>query len=496
MIFRLVRDARFIWRDFLSISGGLFLALLLLVPISAFAEPAENQSNPCKLNADEMEGLGHDTSTEANALDVYIATVSGMAHQQRFDQLDCIAARARANKERFSGGHWKIHELYKGLFFPVPAQHATEEDWQDLMQLLQRWIETHPKSVTARVALASAWIHYATEARGDGYANTVSQKGWKLYAERTAEAEKVLDQAESLPVKCPESYIVKLNIAQHQSWGKERILALFDEALAFEPGYYYYGRAVAMMLEPQWFGERGDTAKFLQDSADRIGGKEGDAYYFLVASSKDVICGCGDQPKLSLDRIERGYNVVEQMYGVSMFNLNQLAYLTLHVGDKPDVILADKTFERIGTQWTQYAWEDEKSFEQIKNWARRMVPAMKERLAREEEAQANSKTPEGARYQVSMENAYKEMLRDCVRSAGAEVEQWEGQFEALIRVGTNGSVEESKLHSMGPVVACLYRKMQSSREDKSPLFPAPPEGSYWVRIDVDWAEFAPAAAQR
>jgi hypothetical protein len=345
------------------------------------------------------------------------------------------------------------------------------------------------------VALASAWIGYAHEARGNGYADTVSDKGWKLYAERTEEAEKVLEDAAALPVKCPESYIVKLNIAQNQSWGKERILALFAEASAFEPGYYYYGRSVAMLLEPRWFGDPGDTAKFLQDAADRIGGKEGDAYYFFVASSKDVICGCDDQPELSLDRVERGYDAVEQMYGVSMLNLNQLANLTVHLR-RPDIILADKTFERIGTQWAKYSWGDEKRFEETRDWARQMVPVVKELLAREQEAQANSKTPDGARYQANIEAAYKEMLRECVRSDGEQVSQWEGDFETLIRVGANGSVEDSRFNDMGPVVTCVYKKMHASHEDKSPLFPVPPKGSYWVRIDLDWAEFAPVAAER
>jgi hypothetical protein len=385
--------------------------------------------------------------------------------------------------------------LYQGLYEPAPGKHATEEDWQDLMQLLKRWVQTHPKSATARVALAWAWIVYAGEARGTGYADTVSEKGWKLYEERTAEAEKVLEEAAALPVKCPESYLVKLNIAQHQSWARERIIALFGEASAFEPGYYYYGRAVAMLLEPRWFGEPGDTAKFLQETADGIGGKEGDAYYFLVASSKDVICGCQDQAKLSLERVERGYDAVERMYGLSMHNLNQLAYLTLHLG-RHDIILADQIFQRIGTQWTKYSWDDEKDFEQTKNWVRQMVPVMKEILAQEEQAQANSKTAEGARYQVSIEKAYKEMLRECVRSDGGAVNEWEGEFETLVRVGENGSLENGRINSAGPVVVCVYRKMRSSHEDKSPLFPLPPKGSYWVRIDLDWGEFAPAAAER
>src|SRR5258708_33968886 len=146
------------------------------------------------------------------------------------------------------------------------------------------------------------------------------------------------------------------------------------------------------------------------------------------------------------------------MYGVSMLNLNQLAYLTLHLR-KPDIILADQTFQRIGSQWTKYSWQDEKGFEQTKNWVRQMVPVLKENLAREKEAQANSKTPDGARYQVSIEKIDKEMLRACARSDGAGVDRWEGQFETLIRVGANGSVEDIGLGSMGPVVLCLYRKL-------------------------------------
>ena len=498
MLCRLLRSLRLVRKDFIPTNLNLFCVLLLLASATAFATSAEKTTNPnpCNLSEEEVQGLNHDASTEASALDEYIATISSMVHQERFDALDCIGDRVRANKERFPGGQWKIHDLYLGLYEPEPGKHATEEDWQDLMQLLQRWVRTHPKSVTARTALAWAWINYAGEARGDGYADTVSEKGWKLYEDRTAEAEKSLEDAAALPVKCPESYLVKLNIAQNQSWGKERILALFSEASAFEPGYYYYGRVVAMLLEPKWFGGPGDTAKFLQDAADHIGGKEGDAYYFLVASDKGVVCGCEDQPKLSLDRVERGYDAVEQIYGVSMTNLNQLAYLTLHLGNKPDIILADKTFQRIDTQWTKYTWDDEKTFEQTKTWVRQMVPLMKEVMAEEGEAQANSKTPDGARYQLSIEKAYKEMLYECVRSDGGGVSQWEGEFESLIRVGANGSVEEGRLNDRGPVVVCMYKKMHSSHEDKSPLFPPPPTGSYWVQIDLDWGEFAPAAAER
>jgi hypothetical protein len=451
--------------------------------------------NPCSLNQEEIDGLSVDLSVDVNAVRTYIDTVSWMLHRSRFDQLDCVANRARANKERFPGGMWKLHEMYKGLNDPAPRKHATEEDWDTILKLLQGWIDAHPKSATAWTAQAWAWISYADAARGTGYSNTVSESGWKLYEERTERAEKVLEQASTLSVRCPEYYVVKLNIAENQSWGKDRILALFNEALALEPDYYYYGRGVAMLLEPKWFGDPGDTEKFMEDVADRIGGEKGDAFYFQVASSSDVICGCDNQPQLSLERIERGYEAVEKQYGVSMLNLNRLAYMTLHDG-KADVVVADKTFTRIGTQWDQDTWDDQRDFQQMKSWTAQMLPIILADQVKEKEAAANMQTPEGARYQVSFEKAYKEMLHACVQSDGGGVSDWAGKFETLVRVGANGAFEDGGISCMGPVVACVYKKMRSSYDQKSPLFPAPPKASYWVRIDLDWADFAPVSASK
>jgi hypothetical protein len=52
------------------------------------------------------------------------------------------------------------------------------------------------------VALALAYLDYASDARGTGYANTVSETGWKLFSERTAEARRILKEASKLAGKC------------------------------------------------------------------------------------------------------------------------------------------------------------------------------------------------------------------------------------------------------------------------------------------------------
>jgi hypothetical protein len=42
---------------------------------------------------------------------------------------------------------------------------------------------------------------------------------------------------------------------------------------------------------------------------------------------------------------------------------------------------------------------------------------------------------------------------------------------------------------------CLYEKLHALQLAKVTPFPPPPQAPYWVRLDLDWAEFVPAAAK-
>lgn len=470
---------------------------LLLISAAGLAVATDQKSspNPCKVTEEEAAGLSGDLSTDVHAASRYAGTIADMLKAEKFEELDCLADRARSNKERFSGGTWQIHELYGGLYQPVQyPTHATHEDWIDLLQRLQHWVTARPKSITARVALARAYISYAFEARGSGLANTVSDSGWKLFGERIAEAKRILDEASTLPTRCPEWYVDMLLVGQYQGWDVAKERALFEEAAKFEPGYYYYSRVLAAYLLPKWQGEEGDTEKFLQETADGIGGDQGDILYFQVASANYVICCCDDNPHLSWERIERGFEASEKRYGVSMLNLNRIAYLATHFG-KTDPILADKILTRIGDQWDEETWETKKDFDMVKKWAAYMAPFAVKLHALEASAEANIHTPEGPAYKASFEKTYRGFVQECVRTDGGAVDKWTGTFESLTSVGAKGTVEDTKIYSMGPVVTCLYNKLQALQQEKATPFPPPPQAGYWVRVDFDWAEFAPVAAK-
>lgn len=281
--------------------------MLLVVWTAGFALASNKGAGPneCKVSGEEAADLNVDASTDVEALHRYQNGVARMLREEEFERLDCLADQVRSGRERFPGGAWKLHLLYAGLYLPVEyPQHATQEDWTVLLQHLRRWIAARPNSITARVAFAWAHLQYAWDARGDGYANTVSESGWKLFEQRTAEARKILEEASRLPDRCPEWYLAMQKLAENESWGKNEARSLFEEAFKFEPDYYYYARLLAYYLLPKWSGSPGDTEIFMQEIANRVGGDAGNILYFRVATY--VLCGCSDDPHLSWPRILKG----------------------------------------------------------------------------------------------------------------------------------------------------------------------------------------------
>jgi len=471
--------------------------MLLILAWSGLSSAAEENatSNPCKISETDAAGLNGDLSVDIHALHNFIDTTARILKEEKSLELDCLADHARSGKERLPGGLWKVHLLYQGLRQPVPfPMHATPEDWADLIQRLQRWVKARPESITARVALALAYLGYAGDARGSGYANTVSESGWKLFEERTAEAKRILKEASKLATKCPEWYVAMQLVSVNQGWSVTEARALFEEANKFEPEYYTYARDLAYYLLPKWSGEAGDTEKFVQEIADRIGGDKGDILYFQVAAADYVVCGCDDNPDLSWDRIKRGFEASEKHYGVSMQNLNRIAYLASYFGER-DPVYADKSLTRIGEQWDEETWGSKQGFENTKNWVSAVAPMAAQIRSIEAKAAASEQTPEGARYKEVFEKTYRELLQQCVRSDGDSVTQWAGKFKALTNLGAKGTVEEIRIQSMGPVVTCLAKKLHTFQQENATPFPPPPQAPYWIELHLDWAEFAPVAAR-
>ncbi len=340
-----------------------------------------------------------DPGTDVHAFDAYEDAIAQLLKQEKFADLECAADAARIGKTRFSGGIWKLREIYNGLGTPRPG-HPTADDWKRNFKLIERWNDEYPNSNTARIALAQSYANYAWDARGDGTSDEVSQSGWKLLNDRMEKAKKTLD---GIPANTdPTWYLIMQQVAQGQGWDLPKSTALFQQAAAFEPDFQYYYRIHASILQPKWSGQKGDAARFAEETANRVGGDAGDVLYFQIAAV--ILCACQESEfgQFSWPRLQKGFTALEQKFGPSLTNVNSFALMACKFGDWK---VADAAFKRIGDSWQQDLWLTQDWFKQNRDTAAQAAPMELHVRTLVQSAEANMQTPEGLAYRDKVREA-------------------------------------------------------------------------------------------
>ena len=293
----------------------------------------------------------------------FLRDISNKLWAADFAGVDAAAEQARVAKMRLPGGGWQIHAIYGVLSEP----HGREMDWDAHLARLMQWIAKEPRSVTARVALAQGYKDYAWVARGDGQAEKMTPEGTVLFFARLAVARKVLDQARQAGLVDAEWYLVNLTVTLAQEMGRPLLDQAFREAVAAEPDYLYLYKDYANFILPKWDGKPGEAASFAAKSADSIGGQRGDELYFQIAST---LLGRGnwnfEAKQLDWARIQRGAAGIEQSYGASNGERNEMARMATKFGD---VGVAKVEFAQIGDRWSASVWKNQRQFDRAREAA-------------------------------------------------------------------------------------------------------------------------------
>jgi hypothetical protein len=450
-------------------SSGLFrrlrnaiapLAFVLLFAHAALGLSKASVPKPVACNASDPS---FDDTSDIQNFSYYKAAIQRLFHEEKFAELDCIADAARVSKSRFAFGGWKLKAVY--LAIAEPQGHATEEDWATHLKTLNRWVSTRPESITARVVLAEAYTEYAWNARGTGFSDTVSQSGWKLFEQRIDKAKEILEQASKLKSKCPQWYVVMQTVALAEGWNRSKATALLDQAVAFEPDYYYYYRQYANYLLPKWYGEEDDAEKFAEQAADHVGGGKGDILYFQIATH--LICHCRDEPNLALmswPRIQKGVAELEKQNGPSLTNLNLLAYMAIQ---ESDGMVAHTLFLRIGSNWDNDTWRTMEYLDYSKKWA----------------TQHAAYQPDRGHLIIQQAKAkFAGVIHECAYQGGGDVTQ----FALILTLQKDGVVDSVSLQPETKVGLCLMKLKGET------LWP--PNAPFMFMIEVDPAELISLSA--
>jgi hypothetical protein len=345
--------------------GLMMIGLVYLRSIAGVHETRLNQSNapsvalPFQVTTVWPDGESkemYDRKVLANAL----------FEARKYDELDELAGKLRSSKDCYANGAWKLNDIYAGL---VPADKAADDEWQNRIAALQAWIAAKPDSITARVSLANVLVNYAWKARGGGWANTVTDESWRLFGDRLHQAMAVLKAAGNLKAQCPYYWTVKMRAALGLQMDKNQFNDIFQQAMNYESDYEpsYLQRAVYLM--PRWYGGEGELETDLEESANQMGGENGDMLYTQVvwgiharASSPNVF----EENHFSWPRVDRGFAVIEERFPDSLAAKSERAYLAFYAGD------ASKTREYLAQTQGRAdlaVWYTKEEYLRVANWA-------------------------------------------------------------------------------------------------------------------------------
>jgi Sel1 repeat/Domain of unknown function (DUF4124)/Domain of unknown function (DUF4034) len=284
----------------------------------------------------------------------------------KFDELEKIAKDLRKTKARFPEGHWKLYYFYNGLSSP---KNRRKEQWDSWLLRMEKWQRAYPNSVTARVAAADSWYAYGWEARGNGYANTVSEEASKILADSVNKAFILANKAPADPRDdCPERYHLLLRIGRTEGWDRQTFTSALDRAIKFEPQYYWYYGQTTVYLEPRWYGQEGEWISFA-DTADILARRAGnrEIYTRLLIPMWQNEWQNFDDVTISWEKMKKGFYDMERDHPNSPYNLNELAKFACLAKDKE---AAKAAFAKIKNKPYLDLWANSKiDFDTCRAWA-------------------------------------------------------------------------------------------------------------------------------
>ena len=284
----------------------------------------------------------------------YSKKIAGMLEHKDFEAIEKFAGNARKIRSRIKGGDFKIDSVYVGasrIYESKKTTHITDKAWRTRIDRLTEWKNKYPDSVTARIALAEAYLWFGFFVRGHGPADTVSKAAYTEWRRKFYLAEAELSEISDKRNECPRWYGLRLFLAKTNSWSQNDFDKLYEEATSAYPSYFDYRLTKADYLKTKR-GGGSQRQEWLDDLPAELvaqNDRDADISYFIIFVQE------AHEENLTVDktRFLKGFNDLDRKYGVDDVRLNQFALFATKIGEYES---AKTAFARIGNRFIPGVW--------------------------------------------------------------------------------------------------------------------------------------------
>jgi hypothetical protein len=243
----------------------------------------------------------------------------------QFGKLDALIEALSQPDQLTDDGLPRLQGVYDGLesFLDI------WKDWDREFSKIAEWRKEYPESYGPDLVEALLWRAWAWNARGGGYADSVTPEGWKLFTEKIAHADEVLERSKHRASRSPLWYQIRLGIARDAGWDHERYGALFDEATKRFSWYIPLYLFAANYLLPKWDGSYAALDALARRTTSIPLGADYSLYariYWSVTSDEELEFQLFQDSQASWPRMKAGFEGLMKRYPKSKWNLNAYAY--------------------------------------------------------------------------------------------------------------------------------------------------------------------------
>ena len=260
----------------------------------------------------------------------------------------------------FDDGRPKLGELnwgYKSAF-------SNQPDWSKSLARIEDLKKKFPGKHFVALAEAQYWIDYAWNARGDGYASSVTPEGWKLFHERLEKAEKILNETKSYSAEIPTWYVEMIDVQSALGRSEEDRDKTFLEGTKRYKTFYPTYFTMLHYLSPKWGGSWETVDNLIKWSVDNTKEIDGNSMYARLywAASGELREGESlfKNTRVSWPKMRNGFEDLMVRHPKSNWNLNNFAKFACEAGDR-------KTFlslrRQIGKKVMAAAWRGSPNLE-------------------------------------------------------------------------------------------------------------------------------------
>lgn len=278
-----------------------------------------------------------------------------------YASLNVLMRRSAQHEADLADGSSSYSALTSGL------DHLFSYGKLDVTEALGRtsdWRRTVHEPLEPDIVEAMLFSDWAWGVRGGGYANSVSQQAFALFAHRTEMAAAALRDTAAVANSSPLWHQLSLAVGLDQSLGAETLRDIFNRGFVDFPMHLPLHRQMLRSLMPRWGGSYEAVDKFITDvhnhTVRRLGFEMYARLYWIYASLEGDDVDIFSDAKADWPIMRSGFDDMVRHYPHSDYVLNVYANFACRAGDK-DKYHALRSV--IATRESAAAWSDKFSLQ-------------------------------------------------------------------------------------------------------------------------------------